>query len=69
LLVFGLGLALTSVSLTALGDGAPRAVELAVLTAANLLATVIRFMLLRSWVFRNPAEVARAVAEPRTANR
>ena len=27
--------------------------ELTVLTVANLAATVVRFLLLRSWVFRN----------------
>jgi putative flippase GtrA len=54
LVVFGLGLALTSGSLAALAVVAPsasRPVELAVLIAANLAATVLRFLLLRSWVF------------------
>ncbi|HEV7648843.1 MAG TPA: glycosyltransferase [Actinophytocola sp.] len=53
LLVFGLGLALTSGSLallTALTTPG-RALELAVLVAANLAATVLRFLLLRGWVF------------------
>ncbi|GAA1666589.1 sugar translocase [Mycolicibacterium murale] len=55
LVVFGIGLALTSGSLAVLhyfGEPA-RAVELAVLVAANLLATVVRFVLLRGWVFRS----------------
>jgi putative flippase GtrA len=55
LVVFGLALALTSGSIAALHLLAPtaaRAVELAVLTAANLIATVLRFVLLRVWVFR-----------------
>ncbi|MFF5175631.1 glycosyltransferase [Micromonospora sp. NPDC000089] len=56
LLVFALGLALTSGSLAllgAMGSGStPRLVELGVLTAANLAATVLRFLLFRSWVFR-----------------
>jgi glycosyltransferase involved in cell wall biosynthesis len=55
LVVFGLALALTSgsiVALHALAPDAPRAAELAVLTAANLLATLLRFALLRVWVFR-----------------
>lgn len=55
LAVFALGLALTSGSLAALGGIAPaagRAVELAVLVLANLAATVLRFLLLRGWVFR-----------------
>ncbi|GAA2759016.1 bifunctional glycosyltransferase family 2/GtrA family protein [Actinopolymorpha rutila] len=55
LLVFGLGLALTSGSLALLhaGTAAPgRGVELAVVVAANLTATLLRFLLLRHWVFR-----------------
>ncbi len=54
LAVFGLGLVLTSASLWLLSmaePGATRAVELGVLVAANLAATVLRFLLLRSWVF------------------
>jgi putative flippase GtrA len=54
LLVFGCGLALTSGSLAALGlisAHPPRAVEVIVLVAANLAATVLRFVLLREWVF------------------
>jgi putative flippase GtrA len=53
LIVFGLGLALTSGSLAALHAlTAPgRGVELAVLVLANLAATVLRFLLLRGWVF------------------
>ncbi|WP_432504401.1 glycosyltransferase [Kineococcus arenarius] len=56
LLVFLLGWALTSGSLVVLhstAPGATRGAELAVLTAANLAATVLRFLLLRSWVFRD----------------
>jgi putative flippase GtrA len=55
LLVFGIGLALTSGSLALLHlvAGTPgRPTELAVLVAANLAATVLRFLLLREWVFR-----------------
>jgi putative flippase GtrA len=55
LAVFALGLALTSGSLAVLDGVAPaagRAVELAVLLLANLAATVLRFLLLRGWVFR-----------------
>ncbi|MGP4000044.1 glycosyltransferase [Streptomyces sp. 8N706] len=55
LLVFAIGLALTSGSLAALhlaGGGDPsHGTELAVLIAANLAATVLRFLLLRAWVF------------------
>ena len=55
LVVFALALAVTSLSLVALHalSSAPsRAVELSVLVAANLLATILRFVLFRSWVFR-----------------
>jgi putative flippase GtrA len=53
LLVFLLGLGLTSGSLAVLnGLTTPgRALELVVLVAANLAATVLRFLLLRGWVF------------------
>jgi putative flippase GtrA len=55
LVVFGLALAVTSLSLVALHaltSTPSRAVELAVLVAANLVATILRFVLFRSWVFR-----------------
>ncbi|MFE0631760.1 glycosyltransferase [Streptomyces sp. NPDC058864] len=55
LLAFLVGLGLTSGALTALHHTAPAAghrAELAVLVAANLAATLLRFLLLRSWVFR-----------------
>ncbi|MFD5713280.1 glycosyltransferase [Streptomyces pharetrae] len=54
LAVFLLGLALTSGSLAALHHTAPGAApgtELAVIVAAGLTATLLRFLLLRSWVF------------------
>jgi len=53
LIVFSLGLGLTSGSLAVLHAlTAPgRTLELAVLVAANLAATVLRFLLLRGWVF------------------
>ena len=54
LAVFGLGLAMTSGALGLLerGAGHPgRAAELAMLVAANAAATLVRFVLLRSWVF------------------
>ena len=63
LVVFGLGLALTSGALWVLQQVAthpPRAVELAVLITANLLATVLRFVLLREWVFRAGARAKEA---------
>ena len=54
LLVFGLGLALTSGALAALPAVTVhpgRRLELTVLVAANAAATVLRFLLLRAWVF------------------
>ena len=54
LVVFALGLALTSGSLALLHAASaapPRWVEVPVLVAANLLATLLRFVLLRRWVF------------------
>jgi putative flippase GtrA len=63
LLIFALGLGLTSGSLAVLSAVAahpPRGVELAVLTGANLAATLVRFLLLRSWVFQ-PAKTATTV--------
>ncbi|WP_285651995.1 bifunctional glycosyltransferase family 2/GtrA family protein [Actinomycetospora sp. NBRC 106375] len=54
LVVFGLGLVLTSGSLAVLGVVAPaasHAVELAVLVVANLVATLLRFVAYRAWVF------------------
>ncbi|MFV6031009.1 glycosyltransferase [Streptomyces sp. NPDC056264] len=54
LVVFAIGLALTSGSLVALGaaTGDPsHSTELAVLVVANLAATVLRFLLFRLWVF------------------
>jgi putative flippase GtrA len=53
LFVFGLGLALTAGSLALLDEVSAvpaRWIELAVVTAANLAATVLRFVLLRLWV-------------------
>lgn len=59
LIVFGLGLALTSGSLALLnGSTTPGLVlEITVLVLANLAATVLRFLLLRGWVF-NPRRQA-----------
>lgn len=54
LVVFAIGLALTSGSLAALGaaNADPgHSTELAVLITANLAATVLRFLLFRAWVF------------------
>ena len=55
LIAFGIGLAVTSGALAALQAVTARpgrAAEVAVLVTANLVATVVRFALYRSWVFR-----------------
>jgi putative flippase GtrA len=57
LIAFGIGLALTSGALAALNSGSAqpgRGTEISVLIAANLVATVIRFLLYRHWVFGGP---------------
>ncbi len=54
LIVFGIALSITSGALGLLHATTPaphHMVELAVLVAANLLATAVRFVLLRGWVF------------------
>ncbi|MGI5436416.1 glycosyltransferase [Streptomyces shenzhenensis] len=59
LVVFGIGLALTSGSLAALDaatSSPAHSTELAVLIAANLAATVLRFLLFRAWVFPDRRE-------------
>jgi putative flippase GtrA len=64
LLVFALGLALTSGSLAVLHAATSRparATEIAVILAASSAATVMRFAFLRTWVFR----AGRAGAPPR----
>jgi len=61
LAIFALGLGLTSGALALLAavtTSPPRLVELAVLVLANLLATALRFVLFREWVFR-PKETTR----------
>ena len=71
LITFAIGLALTSGALAALHASAPQAgrdAELTVLVAANLTATLVRFGLYRSWVFRHPASspgTSRSEGDPR----
>jgi putative flippase GtrA len=68
LVVFGIGLGLTSGSLAllaALNPHPARSTELAVLIVANATATLVRFLLLRGWVFhprRNRPSIAPATA-------
>ena len=59
LAVFGVGLALSTGALAAVHAVAPRtgrSVEVTALVLANLAATVLRFSLFRSWVFRRPSD-------------
>jgi putative flippase GtrA len=61
LVVFGIGLALTSGSLALLNAASTqpsRMVELAILVLANLVATAVRFLLMRIWVFRGSRDRA-----------
>ncbi|MFD1533223.1 bifunctional glycosyltransferase family 2/GtrA family protein [Pseudonocardia aurantiaca] len=70
LIVFGLGLALTSGALAALAAWAPGAsqgLELLVLVVANALATVLRFIAFRSWIFRGHRARDAQAAAGRTA--
>jgi putative flippase GtrA len=70
LAVFALAWALTAGSLAllhALASAAPRVAELLVLCVANLVATALRFVLLRGWVFRERTTTSPApppVADP-----
>ena len=54
LIAFGIGLVLTSGALAALPAHTSRGLEVSVLVVANLVATVIRFVLYRTWVFGKP---------------
>jgi putative flippase GtrA len=86
LVVFAIGLALTSGSLAAVHAAGPHpghSTELAALIAANLAATVLRFLLFRAWLFPDrapepagyeqpagyaqPAASAEPVPDPRSA--
>ena len=61
LIVFGIAWLITSgalLELHAINPNANSRVELIVLTFANLLATVLRFVLFRVWVFRQHSEPA-----------
>jgi putative flippase GtrA len=51
LIAVGIGLILTSGALAVLPAHTSRGLEVSVLVAANLVATVIRFVLYRTWVF------------------
>ncbi len=69
LVVFGIAWAITSGSLVVLHAAAPgssHGAEIAVLTGANLLATLVRFVLFKAWVFRTRRrpEIIRAGTTP-----
>jgi putative flippase GtrA len=67
LVVFTVGLGLTSASLALLHattPGAPRWLEVSVLVGANVVATLVRFLMFRSWVFPHPAPTAVAPPAP-----
>jgi putative flippase GtrA len=69
LVVFALAWAMTSGSLALLHvvhPGVTKHGELVILTAANLVATVMRFVLLRLWVFRAQRRPVDETAEPLT---
>ncbi|MDL2080793.1 bifunctional glycosyltransferase family 2/GtrA family protein [Streptomyces sp. GXMU-J15] len=71
LVVFAIGLALTSGSLAALNVASAEpahSTELAVLIAANLAATVLRFLLFRVWVFPDRREDPAVTATASTAS-
>ena len=62
LVVFGIAWAITSGSLVVLHTVKPNAssaLELVVLTVANLVATALRFVLLRAWIFGRERRAAR----------
>ena len=72
LVVFGIGLAVTGgalMALDALAPDASRSVELVVLTAANILATLLRFLLYRAWVFGDRARGQPPASSPRGSRR
>ena len=67
--VFALGLALTTGALGllhALDPQPARAVELTVLVGANLCATVMRYLAMRTWVFSRARQERAAAPEPAT---
>ena len=68
LVVFGVAWAITAASLALLHAMLPAAsapTELLVLTCANLLGTVVRFVMLRVWVFRSRSVPAVEQSAPR----
>ena len=68
LIAFGIALAITTAAiglLHLLAPSAGRIAELAVLVAANVLATAIRFLILRAWIVRErPTSVTLSTERP-----
>lgn len=76
LAVFGVAWGITSSALLALHAAAPDAsawLQIVVLTVANLVATIVRFVLLRVWVFRRdrsaPPRLAAAASDRASSER
>jgi putative flippase GtrA len=64
LVVFAIGLVVSTTALALLHAVAPnvgRVTELGALVVANLIATALRFLLFRAWVFNRPATTSREV--------
>ena len=71
LLVFAIGLTLTSGSLIvlhAINPSPSRSVEVTVLVLANIGATLLRFLLFRAWVFRRRSKLTHIAAADSLAN-
>jgi len=69
LAVFAVGLGLSTGALAAVHSLAPhagRSAEVVTLVVANLAATLLRFLLFRSWVFRGPSHHPIATTAPET---
>ena len=67
MLALGMALVVTTGALDllqALGPGSGRAVELAVLVAANALATAVRFLVLRAWMAPGPVLARQRTVSP-----
>lgn len=72
LVAFAVALGITTGAVVLLQAVAPKArlpIEIVVVVAANALATVVRFILLRSWIDRPYTAEARPQADPEGADR
>jgi putative flippase GtrA len=68
LAVFAFGLALTSGALRLMPDAHPT-LEVAVLTATNLLVTALRFVAMKTWIFARPSRDAARYEQGRGSRR